>query len=315
MAFPRVIGSMIPQKRFITTFQGITALFAPKQTVTVQVSAAYNYLDLWLQTVNVTVAMIQQVRLKIGGEVIQRWSGADLDARLQYDKQPTFASFGILKLPLRRMGIRGGMNVLDFNAQMFLSGSARDLSYESSLNCGSAGGGFKAIQDISIELDLVNTGAGAPQVQVFARVTAPVAGGPGAVYRVDQQTKTISNGTVTITKSEMGIDALRPFINRITLVPPAGTLDNFQLRYGTNDWWTVSSRLLQYSQTEDALRNSAIPAQYVLDFQEEGWGDTMLDMSASNSDILLQFEATGAAGTLTYYMESLGLPFASNSGN
>jgi hypothetical protein len=306
---------MIPQKRFITTFQGITALFAPKQTVTVQVSAAYNYLDLYLQTVNMTIAMFQQIRLKIGGEVIQRWSGVDLDSRLQYDKQPTFASQGILKLPLRRMGIRGGMNVIDFKNSMFLSGSARDLSYESSLNCGSAGGGFKAIQDISIEIDIVNTGALAPSVQVFSRVTAPVPGGPGAVYRVDQQTKTISNGTVTITKAEMGMDALRPFINRITLVPPAGTLDNFQLRYGTNDWWTVGAKLLQYTQTEDFLRASNIPTQYVLDFQEEGWGDTMLDMSASNSDILLQFDSVGGAGTLTYYIESLGLPFASNSGN
>lgn len=319
--FPSVVANMIPQKRFIGSVQGIAPNTAGLQTVTFQVTAAYNYLDLPLVLGGaVTAAMIQQLRLKIGANVIQKWRGVDLDARLQYDRVPASSVNNVLLIPLRRLGIRGGLNILNFDQKVFLSGSARDLAYESSLNCGSAGGGFAKISDVTIELDLINTPA-TPNIKVYGRVTAPVEGGPGAVYRVDQQTKTISNGSVVITKSEMGLDALRPFITRITLVnnvnadSSVAVFDNFQLRYGTNDWWTIGLGLFKQFATMDALRT--LQAGYtILDFQEEGFGDEMLDMSASNSDILLQFDASGITDglTLTYYVETLGLPFSRNNG-
>lgn len=311
---PRIIGNMIPQKRFIGTFQGIAPATAAKQTVVLAVTTAYNYVDLYLQCANLTAVMFQEIRLKIGGEVIQRWAGADLDGMNVYDKQPLFSKWSIFKIRLRRMALRGGLNVIDFNQKMFLSGSPRDLSYESSLNCGSAGGGFQAIQSVSIELDIIDTPAGQPTCQLIARVTAPVPGGPGAVLRVDKQSKQIAAGDVTITKSEMGLDALRPFVNRIILIPPviaANTLTDFQLRYGTNDWWTVNANMLGMTQEEDNLHTDFVTAgtRYVLDFQEEGWGDTMLDMSSFTSDLLLKFTSANA-GQLVYYVESVGLPFA-----
>jgi hypothetical protein len=153
-------------------------------------------------------------------------------------------------------------------------------------------------------------------LSVYARCTAPIPGGPGAVYRVDQQTKTISNGTVTITKPEMGLDALRPYLNRIALfTPDAGTtFDNFLLRYGTNDWMQVSAALLKQTAEMDALHTTQT-GLYVIDFQEQGWGDTVLDLSNPNADILLQFTASGITTlpTLVYYPETIGAPFAPNA--
>lgn len=313
MPFPRVIQSMIPMKRFIGVFPNIAVNTAAKQTITFNVTAAFNYLDIYLRLTNLAAANFQEIRLKIGADVIQKWTGTDLDAILQYDLLPASATYATLKLPLRRMGLRGGMNVVNFAQSMFLSGSARDLAYESSLNCGSAGGGFQAIKDVSIECDIINTGGNQALIEMYSRCTAPVPGGPGAVYRVDLQNKNIANGRVTITKSEMGLDALRPFINRIVLVPAAGTLDNFQLRYGTNDWWKVDANLLNFTQTEDKLRAIQV-GYYVFDFQEEGFGDEMLDMSDSAADILFQFDSVGAAGNLAFYVHTLGLPFSATPG-
>lgn len=315
---PPMVAGLLPQKRFLGVFQGIAPNTAPQQTITFDVTAAYNYLDLYLRMANVTIAMIQQIRLKIGSQIIQKWNGTDLNLRLQYDRQPAFTSKGILKLPLRRMALRGGAQFINFNAGAFINGSPRDLGYETSLNCGSAGGGYTAIKDVSIEIDFVNTGA-QPTVAVHGRVTSPVEGGPGLVYRVDQQSKTIANGTMTITKAQMGLDALRKYINRIVLVNPDPgnvTFDNFQLRYGTNDWWSpLPANLQQYTEIEDDLHDiSILPNQelVVFDFQEEGWGDTMLDMTASNSDILFQFDMQGvtALNNLTYYIETAGDPFS-----
>jgi hypothetical protein len=316
--YPAVIQGMLPQKRFLTTFQGITASFAPKQTVSVQVPTLYNIVDLWLQCVGITTAMIQELRLKIGATVIQKWTGVDLDARLQYDNRPAFGAgtlvYDILAIPLRRMGIRGGSNIIGPKGGLLYSGSPKDQAYESTLNCNIAGGGFAAISKVTLEMDLVNTGGTQPSVQLFGRCTQPVEGGPGAVYRVDKQTKSVPNGEITLTKGDMGLDALRPYLNRITLVPiGGGTLDDFQLRYGTNDWWTISADLLRVGATEDNLRTPRA-GYYILDFQEMGFGDDMLDMSAENSDILLQFVGTNTAGLFTYYVETLGLPFAPGNG-
>lgn len=317
LKLPPVVRALVPSKRLIGVFQGIAASTAPKQTVTLQVAAAWNFVDLYLLLTNLVAANFQEIRIKIGGNIIQRWAGADLDKRLQYDKQPASSTNAILKLPMRRMGIRGGMSFMGKDA--VITGASRDLAYESTLNCGSAGGGYTAIVDVQIELDVINTGGSQPQVSLYGRVTSPVPGGPGGVYRVDKQTKTLpSSGTVTITKAEMGLDALRPLLNRITLVNPDSgniTFDNFLLRYGNNDWWQVSASLLQQTATEDALRTSQQPDIYVLDFQEEGWGDTPLDLSDPNADILLQFETAGGAGgeNLVYYIESVGLPFSPNA--
>ncbi len=315
MPLPSVIQRNLEMKRFIGVFQGIAPATAAKQTSTLQITAAYNFLDMYLVLGNMTAAMLQQIRLKIGGDVIQRWAGTDLDSRLQYDKVVASVTYGVLKLPLRRMGIRGGFELIDFNKQILVPGSARDLATESSLNCGSAGGGFAAIENVVIEVDVINTGAPQPTLSLYSRCTAPIPGGPGAVYRVDQQTKTIGNGTVTVTKPEMGLDALRPYLNRLTLFAPAGaTFTDFLLRYGTNDWFNLSANLLSYTAVEDDLHN-IVAGMYVLDFQEQGWGDTVLDLSNPNADILLQFTAAGigAANTLTYYVESIGAPFAPNA--
>ncbi len=312
MGFPNSIQRYVPEKRFIVNFPPATPNQAAIQTLQVPITAAWNFLEFYLVTANLTISMVQELRLKIGGEVIQRWFGPDLDAALQYDKRPAFGVDGILTIPLRRMGLRSGLDVIDFDKKVFLSGEGRDLAYESSLNCGSAGGGFRAITDVSIELDLINTGA-QPGIGVYARVTPPIPGGPGPVYRVDKQSKTVSNGQIVITKAEMGLDALRAFLNRIQLVYfPGGTADNWQLRYGTNDWWTIGEALLIRAQTEDGLRVPQAGMDF-LDFQEEGFGDTMLDLTASNSDLLLQFQGTATAGLLTYYLHSLGLPFAPNA--
>jgi hypothetical protein len=318
---PSALMEYMPRKRFFGQFQGLAPSVASLQPVTLQLNAAWNFEDIYLVCQNVTLAMIQEARLKIGADVIQRWVGADCDATHQYDREPAFATNNVFKFPLRRMGLRGGANVINFDSKTFLSGDPKILSTESTLNCGSSGGGFAAIKDVTLELDLINTGSGQPVVQVYGRVTPPIAGGPGAVRRVDKQSKQIGNGSVVITKSEMGLDALRPYLNRIILVNPVvpsdpptlAVFDNFQLRWGTEDYWTIPLGLLNQTQTEDNLRT--LQAGYtILDFQETGWGDELLDLSNPASDILLRFDCSGlaAASTLIYYVETLGLPFSAN---
>ena len=130
------------------------------------------------------------------------------------------------------------------------------------------------------------------------------------------QAKLAANGTFILTKTEMGLDAMRPFLNRVTFVLPSGaSVSNIQLRYNTQDWWaTLPLGLIQYYQTEDA--NHVNQAGYfILDFQEWGYGDTVLDLSDPKADIYLQMTLAGVTGspTMVYYVETLGLPFSPNT--
>lgn len=321
---PSFTAGLLPSKRFIGSFQGIAPSTAGVQTVTLQVTAAWNYVDPWFVFTNVTAAMVQECRLKIGGNIIQRWAGVDLDGVNQYDKMPAVSVNKVFKLPFRRMGIIGGASAINFANAKYVSGASRDLAYETTLNTGSDGTlgdtqpGFAAIQNVVVEFDLINTTSSQPAISLYARVTPPQAGGPGSVRRIDKQSLLISNGQVQITKQQMGLDALRPYLNRIILVNPDPvnvTFDTFQMRYGTNDWWTISAALLKQGASEDNYRTVNQPNYYILDLQEEGWGDTFLDLSASNADILLSFQAAGVASlnNMTFYMDTLGLPFSANA--
>jgi len=312
MPYPSIVQNLVPRKRFIGNFQGITPNLGPMQTVTLDVNGSWNHLEWLFNLVGITAAMIQEMRVKIGGTVIQKWVGADLDARLQYDKVPAVSVNSVLTVPFRRLALRGGETIINWASKVFIPGDPRFLAYESSLNVGSAGGGQAAITNVSVEFDLINTPNSACAIQMYSRVTAPVDGGPGLVLRIDKQTKTFANGSVSFTKAEMGLDADRKFLSRVYFTLPGGlAISNVQVRYGTNDWWVVPDNVLTQAQQMDGLHN--VPSGlFILDFQEEGWGDTLLDMSDSASDFAIFLTASGLGGAtaVPYYMETLGIPQA-----
>ncbi len=312
MAYPAILDVSLPRKRFMGNLPSIAPSTVGSQTVTMDVNGAWNHLEWFLALTNLTAANIQQLRVKVGGVLIQRWNGTDLDAYLQYDKVTASAVNSVLVVPFRRLALRGAFTLIDFDAKKYTDGSSRFQEYESSLNVGSIDPTTgRAISNVSLEVDLINTGVSQPAIALYSRCTAPIPGGAGPCLRVDQQYKTLANGSVSLTKAEMGLDALRNFVSRMVFALPAGaSISNAQLRYGTNDWWVFPSNVLAQAQQMDGLHISPVNNQLILDFQEEGFGDTALDVSDPSSDLALFFTISGltAATSVPYYMVTLGQP-------
>ena len=311
MPNPTISLGLLPRKRFMGTFQGIVASTAALQQVSLDVNGAWNHLEWHLNLGNLTPAMFQEIRVKANGAIFQKWNGADLDALLQYDKVPAASVNNVLVIPFRRFAMRSSVNLIDFKGASYVDGSSQFQSLETSLNVGAPGASVP-ITAVSLECDIINTGAGQPTLSLYSKCTDPQQGGTGPVLRSDKQAKTFANGSVSITKSEMGLDALRPYLNRLVFTLPGGlVISNVQLRYGTNDWWVVPDNVLAQMTGVDNMHN--LPnGQFILDFQEEGWGNLMLDLTDPNSDIAVYFTASGLAGAtnVPYYVISAGPPFA-----
>lgn len=101
-------GVITPVDRSLPGFTGV----APGQTATVSFPIGPTYHYAWLNYANLTLAQMLELRLVANGEVIRRYSGADLDAHNQFDKRAA----------------AGGMLFLDFERRLLLTRNGRELT-------------------------------------------------------------------------------------------------------------------------------------------------------------------------------------------
>ncbi len=309
MGLQDTLRNLAPRWAVLGPFPSITANQAGKQTVSLAIAPSRDYLDFYLDLgANVTLAMIQEIRLKAKNKTIQVIDGTNLDFINQFDKVPgAVPAVNPLTLFQRRVGIIGGSNI--FNSKQFLySGAGKDLSDETSLNCGSPDANGKSIDQVSIEIDLVNTG-NTPIIQASALWYPSTPGGAGTVRRLEKKSPTIQTGRNTLTKQDFLIgDVEHLKLNRLVFVPPAGvTLDNWLIRYMGNDYWVRTELQNEYSQAIAGWRVSqAANGVFILDFSERGYGDEYLDISSVGTDLQVEFDASGP-GLLVMFQDSFGL--------
>jgi hypothetical protein len=297
-------------------FSPITPSNVGVQTISAEFPCRYAYwemdLDLGTGAAAILASMIQEIRLKANGMVIRRIGGTNLAAILTYYKSPLATQ--ILPLMFRRLGVRGGVQGLT-NGKL-LSGSAPDVALESILNTGSFNTSGQGISSLICEIDLVGTPAGAPRILPSAQVTDPYPGGAGLVYFQDKTTYNAVVGTNTASKSNALLfgDVIHSQLDVLFMFPPAGTLDNFQMFFNNNLVLQRSLALNADLQKRDNLRdpvalvtNSAVAA-VALEWSPNGYGDEVLNIASSSTDLRLIFSET-TAEAVEFDQFSLGYPF------
>lgn len=259
-----------------------------------------------------TTAMIEELRFLVNGEIIQRYDGQDLDLMNQFFKLPAYNALGtsLLAVSQRRLGIRGGVQSFTPPANL-LSGSAKDLAIESSLNCGSFDAQGRGIGSLEVQVVVNNTPAGGTlMIRPYAEACDPYPGGPGLMKIVDKTVFNAVASTNTVTKNN-GLkygDLRHLMLDQLILIPAAGNLTNFVVKYNNNDIRKRTADRNSFIQTLDNLRTPQ-NGVYVIDFTEHGWGDEALNIGPSATTLELMFDSDTAGG-VSIYQVSLGRLFA-----
>lgn len=281
----------IPQTVLLPKFQNINPNQVDVQTVSAIWPAAWDYWQFDLET-NLDLAMIQEIRLMVNEAPLWRVSGSDLDAINLYNGQPGFAFENVLSLYMRRMNVimGGAQSIKDGKLQ---SGSPKDQSLESSLNCGSYDANGRGISALSMEIDLVNTGNGPYTIKPSGQATDPVPGGPGLVRVLTKSvTPQLAGGTQYITKPQFAFgDLLHSLLNQLHLFPLADiTLDNFVLRFNQIPVLQESDALNRFHQSSAIAYRVPQAGLWTLDFSRTGAGDEMLLIAPTQTDLQLQMD-------------------------
>jgi hypothetical protein len=289
------------------TLSPITPNQAALQTINADLPAAWDIWQLDFRMQNITLAMIQELRILANDTPIVRASGATIDFVNQYCNAPAYGAAGILTWFFRRLGIRGGAQSFDKNSMTLISGSAKDLGLETSLNCGSFDGNGFGVRGLRVEIDLINTAVGAASVQITARVTDPVPGGAGLVRRFEKQTVNVAaNSQYVAAKNNLLFgDPLHQLLNMLHLVPAGGTLDQFVIRHNGMQKFIRTDAYNRIVQAQDNLRTPQAGI-YSIDFTERGYGDEFLQIGNPGTDLQLQF-TPDANGNVNIFQDSIGV--------
>ena len=292
------------------------AVQAAKQTITIPVPTNWCYLY-WSflfaaagsGSPTFTVAMIQEIRVKINGILLMQLSGTQLDFINQYYKYPaantpaSVATDCLVIVPFIRQNMRGANQWIDFTGKSFGQASIPDVEWETALNCGQADPNTGvAITQVILEMDLVNTNAaGNTSISSTnkAKVLPASAGGPGALMFVN---KTTFNSSISTANQLIGGNGLlygdinHYHFDSLFFFPPSGTIDNFQI-------WLNSQEIFQRLEVENyfmaSLSGCRVPvvASPTIDFCEQGFADGVKYIAPQATSMRIQFSDTAAEGT------------------
>jgi hypothetical protein len=287
----------------------ITPNQAALQTVSADLPPAWDYLQLRFLVQGLTLTNIQEIRLLLNGNPAVKVSGSALDALNQYFGAPAFGSNGssLLILPLARLGVRSGS--IRGNSGPVQTAYAKDLALESSVNAGVLSKSGSGITSVRVEFDLTNTDAGPLSVQIIGRCLPQdmERGGAGLVPRIDRQTVTVTaNQRVALSRNGLLYgDPLHTVLFGLVLVPAAGTLSDFTLRYNGTQW--LVNRSAANNDYAQRLERSRFPqaGYYVIDPAESGYGDEVLPIGDPGTDLQLEFTPTDS-GAVTIYQYGAG---------
>lgn len=291
-------------------FQQIANSLAAKQTysIPIPVDQCYWYLSLQM-TATMTVAMIQELRVKINGVLAYQISGTQLDKINQYYRSPasTAATVGtILIVPFVREGSRGQFGGLQMvgsagsQVQSLIDPGIPQAETETALNTGSPDSNGNMISQVVLELDMVNTpAAGSLIITPKAKCSPKVPGGPGAILFVNTSTYTSSISTTNIMTQNNGLlygDINHSFIDSFFIFPPAGTVDNFQ-------FWLNGQEIFQRTANENTFWQTyfncrtPIAGVVAIDFCESGFNDQYKYVAPVSTACRFQFSDSAAEGT------------------
>ncbi len=299
------------------------AVQAAKQTITIPIPTnwCYLYWSILFKAVggDFTLAMIQELRVKINGILLMQLSGTQLDEINQYYGWPTgqapasVATDVLLIIPFIRQAMRGANMWVDFTNKQFGQSSIPDVEWETALNCGQADPTTgTAITQVILEMDLVNTNAsGITSISTTnkSKVLPASTGGPGALMFWNKTTFNASNSTANQMIGGNGLlygDINHYHLDSLFFFPPTGTMDNFQ-------FWLNSQEIFQRTQEENFFFQSLagsdirvpVYARPTIDFCELGFADGVKYIAPQATSARFQFSYTASEG-LPVIQRSIG---------
>lgn len=289
----------VPIDVILPNLSPITPAQAGVQTISADLPAAWDFLSIDMRVSNVTLAMMQEIRVLVNGVPIYRVSGSMLDTWNQFFKVAAFVANGTLTVFFRRLGLRGGYSAAD---------TAKATAYETSLNCGAFDKSGNGIRSLRLEIDLVNTVAGAASIQLLGHVLPidQTRGGAGLVPRFEKQSPTVAAASqfVAAKNNLLFGDPMHMVLFGYMLAPVAGTLTDFTLRFNGYQALQRSDAQNRVVQTQDFLRLPQANV-YNIDISERGYGDEWLPIGDPGTDLQLQFTPSNT-GAVDIYQHTAG---------
>jgi hypothetical protein len=278
--------------RIDTKMPAPASAVAASSTVTFKLPIGRRYHALQLRGggsgLDFQVVMLAEIRILANAKVIQRFSGADRDVMNVFDGRTAAnidADTFILVIPFDRYGL--------------LTLPAEE---ETALNTGSADKAGRAINQLSIEVDIGTGFTGVPTLELWATQSEGQPGGAGTIPYLLKSVRDYSSAASYEVSDLPRGGVSTQFVNALYFKPSASTLDNFEVSANNVKLFQRTAELNKRLQT-DGIRTPQ-SGWYVIDRTEHGYGGDPYDLRGLD-DWRVKFD-TGAAMTLTMYTAYLG---------
>ena len=318
MAIPANISPAqnLPIDVIMPNFTPGSPSLATLQTLTSQFPPAWDYWDFRFLLTNISLAMISEMRVLVNNSIIVRIAGADWNTVNKIDNIPDYgssATSGTISWFFRRVGMTGAAQAIQAapagqSGFILTSGSSKDQSLFTTLNCGTKDANGYGIASVNVEFDLYNTGAAAPNIQCHAHGGSPTNGGAGFVRRMEYKTPNVSAGS-SYEASNNAIsfgDVKHQLLNRLHFVPTSGTLDQWVVRHNGVQKLVRSSAENNYVINSAPNRTSqSANGLWSLMWDENAYGDETLPIGNPGTDLQIAFTPS-ATGQVRLYEDAFG---------
>lgn len=247
------------------------------------------YLDYAYNVTTQNVADFTEIRLYINGQVFQRFTGTERDTLNQFDGLE--ASTGVLEIPFDRKGLKTAFG-----------------QEETAINTGVADEQGRMISSMYMEIDL-DSGMtiGASDLALYAKESDAVPGGPGSIPYIRREQRSPAGADSDYQISDFvnpGVNAPdKVALNRITLIPSTGTIDNLKIDRNTYNIFDRSDELNRSIQTNGVRTPQS--GYYMIDTTENGYGGEVVELYGM-TDYRYRLDVS-AAMTITALSEYMGV--------
>lgn len=246
------------------TAQGI----APNGQALYKLPIGARYHDLYIEYSGLTLSDMTEIRVKINGLVVQRFSATERDLLNQFLGLP--AANGVLRIPFDRVGLKNRVD--------------EEIT---AINTDASDQQGNRISSFAVEIDIAGT-ATAPVLTMTAEQSDKVErlpngerAGPGVIPYITKSSRNPAGaGEFEISDFNYGkSDSLS--LNRITFMPDAGAISEVEVLADNVRIFKRSTVLNERIQTESRWRKPQAGA-WVIDTSEKGFGAATIPLIGLN---------------------------------
>ena len=245
------------------------------------------YLDLDLKFAGVTLAQINEIRVKINNEIRHRYSATELNFMNRRVGMPDAATTGQLKIAFVRFGLK-----------------TLQQEVSTALVTGVADAAGRIITSLVVEID-IDSAASAPAFDLFCNVSDPIEGGPGYILSIFRDTfEAAVTGEKTISNLYTPGDPKRLLLNRHFMFLDETKLDRFRVLRNNFEIWdhTPASSTIE----EGTFGKNGFSNVVVIDPTIRNYGGNGFELARA-TDYRLLLNLNASVSQVTILSEFVGL--------